>query len=46
MGAPIDTSTIPGRSKKLLRGQHLALLAAMGTMGTPLAMASRDAPLL
>ena len=30
MGAPMDTSTTPGRSSRLLRGQHLALVAAMG----------------
>ena len=46
MGLPIETSMTPGRSRKLLRGQQRAEVAAMGTMGTPALMARRDAPLL
>ena len=46
MAGPMETSTTPGRSRKLFRGQHFAELVAMGTMGTPLAIASRAAPLL
>jgi hypothetical protein len=44
MGSPIETGTTPGRSKKLLRGQQRADATAIGTMGTPAAMASREAP--
>ena len=42
----MDTGTTPGRSRKLLRGQQRAEATAMGTMGTPAAMASREAPAL
>jgi hypothetical protein len=44
IGAPIETGTTPGRSKKLFRGQQRAEATAIGTMGTPAVMARRDAP--
>jgi len=38
------TSIKPGRSRKLLRGQHFADDAAIGTIGTPADIANREAP--
>ncbi|EWS58164.1 hypothetical protein Y694_03924 [Methylibium sp. T29-B] len=46
MGWPITTSITPGRSTKLLRGQHFAELTAIGTTGVPVVTASRVPPLL
>ncbi len=46
IGAPMDTRTTPGLSTKLRRGQQRAEATAIGTIGTPAAMASRDAPVL
>ena len=46
IGLPIETSITPGRSRKLLRGQQRAEVTAIGTIGAPVAMASRAAPIL
>ncbi len=41
---PIEIVTTPGFSQKLLRGQQRAESTAIGTTGTPLAIARRVAP--
>lgn len=46
MGRPMETSTVPGRLTKALRGQTLAEVTATGTTGTPASMARRVPPLL
>jgi hypothetical protein len=40
----MEMVTTPGLSQKLLRGQQRAESTAMGTTGTPFAMARRVAP--
>ena len=46
IGRPIEMSIMPGRSRKLLRGQQRADVTAIGTIGMPLLTARRLAPLL
>ena len=46
IGLPIEMSTTPGRSTKLLRGQQRADVTATGSTGRPVSMASRVPPCL